>query len=320
MFKTRLIALLSLLLFIGSMTGVGLAHQPDAFPDLSEEDPYFGKIMELHRRDIIHGNEDGTLGGEDPLLRAGLVAVVARASNLSVLDTDKNCFPDVREEWFAGAICAMVRLGFMSGYPDGLFRPAREVTAGEAAKIKINALSEFMFVDLQEAIDFLESRGLTMTVLNRDDIINRKEAFARLLLISDAQLFQHDIEGNPFDPETDTLMVIEPGGPVFYANYNDTQFSRHIGKDPIILFFHASWCPRCRLSEEVILESLNELTGGAVIFKADFDTEFELRKTYGITLQDNFLAISSEGNVVGTSIGIRSADAIQLLIDEAVNN
>jgi thiol-disulfide isomerase/thioredoxin len=291
------------------------AHDGAEFSDLSHEDPYYEIIMSLNRMGIVMGNAQGLINGESSLNRAELVVIVIRAARIQVKDTDKNCFPDVQEQWFAGPICAMVRMGWISGYPDGLFRPAREVTVGESAKITVNALTLSQFTDLQQALDYIESNGFTMVALSIDVPIVRKEAFARLYNVTIHDMQQMDSEGNPFNPAEDTIITIEEGGPVYYIEYNETQYQRHLGKDPIILFFHAAWCPLCRASEETILAHQGELVGGAVIFKVDFDSELALRKTYGITTQDTLVAIDSSGEDLLHFSAIRNKGHIQSLID-----
>ena len=133
-----------------------------------------------------------------------------------------------------------------------------------------------------------------------------------------ADLFQHDSEGNRFDPAKDTIMTVDPEGQPFYVDFNQTQYDRHLGSDPMILFFHASWCPLCRKSDEVLLEALGNLKGGIIWFKVDYDTEIELRKKYGITYQDSFVVIGRNGEVLKKRNGLPSAEVAQDLIDLAI--
>jgi thiol-disulfide isomerase/thioredoxin len=314
--KLRILVSVFLVGVIFLQSGFVHANHPGAkFVDLEDDDPYYSIIMSLWSMGIVMGDENGYINGDKTLNRAELVVIVARASKIELKSSDKNCFPDIKEEWFAGAVCAMVRLNLINGYPDGLFRPGREVTAGESAKIILNALSTHHFSDLQKAIEFLENNRLTLISLRRDDPITRNEAFARLLHVDTMPLEQMDSEGNPFNPATDTIMVVEEGGPVFYMDYNQTQLERHLGVDPIILFFHASWCPLCRSTEERILDELENLKGGAVIFKINYDTEIALKKEYGITYQDALVPIKASGQVLKTLSGYKESSDLQALID-----
>src|SRR3989338_1514835 len=50
-----------------------------------------------------------------------------------------DCFPDVKEEWFAPYVCTAKRDGIIAGYPDGAFKPEQPISFVEAAKILIKA-------------------------------------------------------------------------------------------------------------------------------------------------------------------------------------
>lgn len=261
-------------------------------------------MIKLQEQGIVKGNADGTLRGERSLNRAELVVIIVRAGYIEILSTDKKCFPDVQEQWFAGAVCAAYRLKIISGYPDGKFRPEREVTAGEAAKIQINALIPTQhFTDLQQALDFLTSGGLILNAFSINDPINRFEAFERLSRVLDARtnpafLEQVDSQGNPFDPEIDPIKNHLGSDESVYTEWNQHAYDTFLGKEPMILFFYASWCPFCRKSDEVLLSALPELEGGVIWFKVNYDTELELKKKYGITVQDTFVVINAQGEVV----------------------
>lgn len=321
--KLNAILLSMLTVMMYAVPSVKAFQEPLPLSDIDERDPYYEIIASLYQRGVIKGTAEGKLLGDQPLNRAELVVIVVRATGIEILSSDQGCFSDVQEEWFAGAVCAMVRKGWISGYPGGVFLPARTVTTGEAAKIILNALLRTQFTDLDEAVSYLRSKGLQMKELTSESEITRKEAFARLYLVENAKfqdpehLDQMDSEGNLFNPVEDTMMVIEDGGPVFYTDYNSVQFERHKGTDPVILFFHAEWCPLCRQTEANLLPILEQLQGGAVIFKVDYDTETELKRAYGITYQDTIVVIDSSGNAVQKSSGPRSLSQWQTAIDQA---
>lgn len=63
-----------------------------------------------------------------------------------------------------------------------------------------------------------------------------------------------------------------------------------------VLFFHAPWCPQCRMIEADIKDST--IPSGVTIFKVDYDTNQELRAEYGVTLQTTFVEIDSDGELV----------------------
>jgi hypothetical protein len=59
------------------------------------------------------------------------------------VDTDptiyKNCYPDVREEWYAQYVCYAKNQGWVNGYPDKTFKPDQLVNRVESLKMIFNA-------------------------------------------------------------------------------------------------------------------------------------------------------------------------------------
>jgi hypothetical protein len=162
------------------------------FADLPTTHPYYKVIMTLRDRGLVSGNPDNTVGPDSQLLRADVSVLVARTSNTYISFGHTGCFKDVGDEWFAGAICALVELNHLRGYPGDIFLPARQMTAGEAAKTLINPLANTSYTNLQEALeaikdltrDVLEAEGIDQELILRDDMITRKEVFAWLYALT----------------------------------------------------------------------------------------------------------------------------------------
>ena len=75
------------------------------------------------------------------------------------------------------------------------------------------------------------------------------------------------------------------------------------GKRPVI-FFHAAWCPTCKaLEDELTSGGLEELPSDLVILKTDYDTELDLRKKYGVTIQHTLVQVDEQGNEVAKWVG-----------------
>lgn len=81
-----------------------------------------------------------------------------------------------------------------------------------------------------------------------------------------------------------------------YLAYSDSLYDSLLGKEPFALFFHASWCETCVGLEKQINNDLTNFPDGTKILKTNFDTETDLRKTYGITLQSNIVVIDKNGD------------------------
>ena len=74
------------------------------------------------------------------------------------------------------------------------------------------------------------------------------------------------------------------------------------------VYFHASWCPSCVSMEKKIHAALGELPAGAVILKADYDTETALKAQYGVTSQHTLVTVNADGSVAGVKKGGSVAD------------
>jgi len=60
------------------------------------------------------------------------------SANIPTTENAKNCFPDVKEEWFVKYVCQAKQNGIVDGYPDGNFKPANTLNMAEAMKIIVN--------------------------------------------------------------------------------------------------------------------------------------------------------------------------------------
>ncbi len=84
-------------------------------------------IRALANRGIISGFPDGTFRPSQPVTRAQFSAIVTKAFN-SAKERDALRFEDVPSDyWGWSAVRDAYETGFMSGYPDGSFRPEQNI-------------------------------------------------------------------------------------------------------------------------------------------------------------------------------------------------
>jgi len=81
-----------------------------------------------------------------------------------------------------------------------------------------------------------------------------------------------------------------------YIDYSEEAIAQNAGKN-IIVYFHADWCSNCRAIEKTIKKA-RTLPDDMVILKADYDTETELKKKYGVTQQTTMVQVDGEGNKI----------------------
>jgi hypothetical protein len=91
-------------------------------------------------KSIITGFPDGTFKPNDSLTRAQYAAILAKAFNRSYIREATN-FRDVASTfWGKDAIAKANRMGFLSGFPDGTFRPNDKLTRVQALVGLVNGL------------------------------------------------------------------------------------------------------------------------------------------------------------------------------------
>lgn len=79
-----------------------------------------------------------------------------------------------------------------------------------------------------------------------------------------------------------------------YVEYSEDKLANALGTK--VIFFHAPWCPQCRALEADIQKV--GVPDGVTIFKADYDTNTELRQKYGVTLQTTLVKVDNKGKLI----------------------
>jgi len=62
----------------------------------------------------------------------------------------------------------------------------------------------------------------------------------------------------------------------------------------VVLYFHANWCPICKVLDPSITADITSFPTDVTILKVDYDKETALKKTYGVTYQHTFVQIDSD--------------------------
>jgi uncharacterized secreted protein with C-terminal beta-propeller domain len=104
-----------------------------AFTDVSSKTPYSRAINALQEQGVVEGYGDGSFKAAARINRAEFLKIVLESRG-DIADL-KNCFPDVKEQWFANYVCTAQSEGIVAGYPNGSFKPEQEINFVEASKI-----------------------------------------------------------------------------------------------------------------------------------------------------------------------------------------
>ena len=87
-------------------------------------------------------------------------------------------------------------------------------------------------------------------------------------------------------------MMMSSGSIDSFVNLEDAQMQAK--KGPVVLFFHAGWCPSCKDSMRK-LESRKDELGDITVFVVDYDAAKREKRKYGVTYQHTFVQIDSQG-------------------------
>ena len=100
-------------------------------------------------------------------------------------------------------------------------------------------------------------------------------------------------------PDTETEASAAPApAEGAYVDYTDGAIESTAGTK--VLFFHASWCPKCRqLDEELRAEGAPD---GLTVFKVDYDSRTDLRQKYGVTLQTTVVFVDDRGELISSTV------------------
>lgn len=129
--KLGALALL-VLVIVGNMLAPwqvnGVAAASAGFSDVSASHPAYAAITRLAALGVIRGYADGRFGPDDPIVRAQMAALIARAMGWDA-ETWVNPFPDrggVDVNLWRN-VGTLSHYNVAQGYPDGLYRPTHDV-------------------------------------------------------------------------------------------------------------------------------------------------------------------------------------------------
>lgn len=114
------------------------AQDSGVFRDIATSYDYYEAVNYLQNEEVVEGYGDGLYKPENTINRAEFTKIVLLSSGYE--PGGSNCFPDVKEQWFAPYVCKAKDLGLVDGYPDGMFKPERPINFVEAGKIVSNGL------------------------------------------------------------------------------------------------------------------------------------------------------------------------------------
>jgi hypothetical protein len=109
------------------------------FSDANSRHQAYKYALDLGEQGIINGDDrTRNLRIDTPITRAEVSKIISRAAEHQFKQGDcvQNPFPDVmRASWYEGFVANLLERNIVSGYPEGLYKPAQVVTQAEMYKI-----------------------------------------------------------------------------------------------------------------------------------------------------------------------------------------
>jgi thioredoxin 1 len=102
------------------------------------------------------------------------------------------------------------------------------------------------------------------------------------------------------------------------SSFSDAAFTAAAKSgQPVLIEFHADWCPTCRAQEKVV-NALVKKSGysNVIVFRVLFDSEKELLKRFGVR-QQSTLIMYRNGGETARAVGMTSPDDIAELLKTA---
>jgi len=115
-----------------------------------------------------------------------------------------------------------------------------------------------------------------------------------------------DIKEEVMEEKSDKMMAEDSR----YVDFTAQKFEEAKDKKRVY-FFHASWCPTCKVVNKEFSENSTGIPEDVMIFKTDYDTENELKKKYNITYQHTFVFVDENGSEIKKWNGGGLAELVQ---------
>jgi thioredoxin-like negative regulator of GroEL len=96
-----------------------------------------------------------------------------------------------------------------------------------------------------------------------------------------------------------------------YITLADFQASQETySESKVVLFFTATWCSTCKEARSNLESDLSAIPSDLTIVLVDFDSETDLKRQYGITVQHTFVQIDTDGSELAKWSGSLTAQEI----------
>jgi len=116
--------------------GLQAAEPASTFSDIAASDPDLAYIKYLASQDIIKGYPDGSFQPQTGLTRAQAAVVMVKTGKAALNPDAASPFKDLpKDHWARAYVAAAVKAGYISGYPDGTFKPDQQLSRAQGISL-----------------------------------------------------------------------------------------------------------------------------------------------------------------------------------------
>jgi len=114
-------------------------------------------------------------------------------------------------------------------------------------------------------------------------------------------------------------LVVSLGASAAAAPFDEAAFDKALAEGgPIVVQFHADWCPTCKTQAPIVAQLLAEPRMKTVkLIVVDFDNEKALKKRLRVSTQSTFVVFKA-GKEVARSTGQTTREAIESTFSKAL--
>lgn len=115
---------------------------------------------------------------------------------------------------------------------------------------------------------------------------------------------------------TTDVQIVELNSKTFKEkvwNFEKEKTFKRIGKLPIILDFHATWCRPCKMLAPHLQAIQNKYKGKLIVYKIDVDKDPELAQRFNVQAMPTIVFMDNK-NQYKSELGYRSYDEFEQLV------
>lgn len=246
------------------------------FTDTDENAWYAKYLCTAYREGVIDGNPDGTFRPSASINAAEASKILAVGFRLTL----PQYFAPT--EWY---VPYMDALAGKNAFWQSNVSPSHTLTRGEMAYM-ISILSEKDTVQNDDRGVCMKT-GCSGTVCSDEDVVTTCEWREEYACYQSAVCERQPSGECGWTPSAELQACLGDSSSSWLIDYDEAW----VGQRPVVLFFHADWCPYCRSHKEFLAANRT----GTTVMMIDYDERSDLVRRHSVTQQDTFILLNADG-------------------------